>query len=658
MTLVLLAACNPYKKGNKKYEVAEYDVAIDHYGRAIEKGKNVAASNYRIAESYRRSNRIKQAAPYYQAAIAAGLDLDEVHYHLGFSHKANANYEAAREQFELYAARGDNPDLLDRTRRELNNLDKLNTLITDESYWEVQNFQAINTDAAEYAPVFSNGFLYFTSSRGGGRVFKTTGTAFTNIYRAPMAGNNIDINGIEKLEESINSSNTNEGSVSFTRDGNTMVFAKGNSGRRKGMQDVNLYITRFRNNEWTEPELLSISDPGAWDSSPAFSRDDKTLYFASNREGGFGGIDLYSATVDANGRWGNVRNMGADINTAGDEMFPYVNYQGMLYFSSDGHPGLGMLDIFVAERKGGKIIIKNLGAPVNSSKDDFALSYRNRTEGYFSSNRDEGSGDDDIYTFVNNSPDLKIINYFLAGRTVTTTDEGEEHILNNVRVRLMNDEETVIQETTSNNKGEFQFRLDGDTDYIIIGEKPDYFTSRVLFTTVGKSLDPAELTEFETNVNFETKLNLDRIVLEKAIVLDNIYYDLDRADIRADAAQELDKLVDLLEDNPTIKIELSSHTDSRAPDDYNMDLSQRRAESAVNYIVSTGINPNRLTAKGYGETQLVNHCANDVECTEEEHQQNRRTEFKVLEVNEEEEESVEEEEKEGDGFGSEDLKGM
>lgn len=631
--LIIFSSCNPYKKATSKYEKGEYDLAIKHFQQTLSKGRYLAESNYKIAESYRLSNRIKESIPFYKAALEAGVDEDAAHFYYGIALKANGDYSSAEEHLNTYLSKGSHFDYVNRAKKELSNLRFVNAILKKQSYYQFENAHELNTPDAEFSPYYNPATeeLYFTSSRGGGRIYKATGTGFTNIWKVKLNGSRIDIKTIEKLGDLINSPVINEGCAAFTRDGKTMVFARGNSGRTKGAKEVNLYITRLKNGTWAEPELLPINDPNAWDSSPAFSRDGRVLYFASNREGGYGGIDLYSANMDAYGRWGNVRNLGKEINTSGNEMFPYVSDDGRLFFSSTGHPGLGGLDLFVAVRSGGRITIENLGEGINSSDDDFGLVYINKTEGFFCSNRPGGKGDDDIYYFKDNSPELKIINYILTGVVVTETDSGEEHILPNSIVRLYDVNENLLEEVQTTDDGKFSFRVDGEENYILQGEKKDFFTTRSTFSTIGKSIPQEELKEDVTNVTFKTKIVLDKIVVDKAIVLENIYYDLDRHEIRPDAAKELDKLVNILKDNPDIKIELSSHTDSRGDDDYNMRLSQRRAEAAVNYIISKGISRDRLRAKGYGETK---HIIPDAK-TEEEHEKNRRTEFKIIEYKKE-----------------------
>ncbi len=634
--LLILSACSPGKralvKGYNSYSNGEYDVAIDHYKTAIDHNVEVAEANYQIAEAYRLSNRLHEASPFYEAALEMGIQDTSAVFHYALSLKQNGEYDKAKEELEQYLEMSADTTLehTERARQEVDNLDRLSKILAKDSYFEIDNLEAVNSEGTEYAPVVQKDMFYFTSSRGSDKIYKATGTGFTNIYRAPISGENILIDQASTLGEGFATEAINEGCVTFSPDGKTMVFAKGNSGKRKGARDVNLYISRFQKGSWTTPTLMSISDPNAWNSTPAFSRDGKTLYFASNREGGHGGIDLYSARVDSRGRWSDVRNMGSVINTPGNEMFPYVTDDGKLYFSSDGHPSIGALDIFVATRKDGEITIENLGPPVNSTGDDFGLSFTSIKDGYFTSNREGGKGDDDLYSFVNNDPDLKIVNYFLAGITVTTDEETDkEQILEGVTVRLVYPEgSTTISSEETDAEGDFKFKVEGGTNYELIGEKEGYFTTRISFSTIGRTIPQEELTKMVTDTTFTTKLVLNKIVIDKAIVLENIYYEFDQSYITEAAAVELDKLVKIMEDNPQISIELSSHTDARASDEYNMDLSQRRADAAVQYLVESGINPGRITAKGYGESQLIIKNA----ITEEQHEINRRTEFKVVRV--------------------------
>ena len=651
LSILYLASCSAgklaMKKGDKKFKYGEYDYSIDYFSKAVKHDFRQGEANFKIGEAYRLSNRLKEAEPFYKASIDNNFDEEEVNYYYGLALKSNEKYDVAKQELEIYLASASDEKIIDLAQIEVDNLIKLTEIIEKKNYYRVKNLSLINTSAAEYSPVYLDGELYFTSSRYGGKIYKTTGTSFTNLYKVKTKGARVDTTTINSLGDLINSSNTNDGCIAFSPDGQTMVYAKGNSGRKKGAEDVDLYISRFRRGAWSTPDLMRVSDGKSWDSTPSFSRDGRTLYFSSTRRGSVGGTDLYAATKNRRGRWSNVRNLGPKINTVGNEMFPFQASDGSIYFSSNGHPGLGGLDILVARREEGKMIVENLGPPVNSSSDDFGFFLYTPDKGFYTSNREGGNGDDDIYTFINNDPNLKIINYFLTGTTHTIDDDGVEKILPNTSVFLYGANDELLNEALTGRDGKFLFRVYPEEDYNILGEKPDYFTSRASFSTKGKTIPKDRLTKLETNKVFTTKIVLDQIVLDKSIVLENIYYDLDRAEIRPDAALELDKLVTILDDNPEIKIELSSHTDSRQTADYNNDLSKRRAQSAVAYIVSKGIDENRLIARGYGESQLllsddeINKLTTE-EAKESAHQRNRRTELKVTEYNKIEEPEDEE----------------
>jgi peptidoglycan-associated lipoprotein len=634
----LLAACSAEKKATKAFRFGKYQTTIDIFKDQLAKDPDDSRANYFIAESYRLSNRLKEAEPHYAKAGGRGVDKDSVKFYYAQSLEVNEKYDAARKIWEEVIAEAESEKLKERAEAEINGLDHLKKLNERESFYRVKNLELVNTPAAEYSPVFLNDELYFTSSRGNGKVYEATGTPFTDIYKVASRGANVDLATLAPLPEGVNNQNINDGCVTFSPDGKIMVFAKGNSGKRKGSYDVDLYLSRFRNGTWSEPVPLNINDPEAWDSSPAFSQDGRTLYFASNRKGrgrqmvGYGGIDLYSAQMDSRGRFSKIKNLGPDINTAGNDLFPYVADDAKLYFASDGHPGYGGLDIFVVKRANGKTVVENLAQPVNSSGDDFGIFLFKPDRGFFTSNREGGKGDDDIYTFVNEDPDLKVVNYYLQGITYTPDSTGLR-VLPNTKVSLLDGDGEVMQDYVTGNDGKFLFRVYENEDYDLVGETSGYLVKRQPYSTRGKGVDPKTLKELATNITLDTILVLDRISLDVVYRLDNIYYDLDKANIRPDAAKELDKLVQMLIDNPEIKIELSSHTDSIATVEYNMDLSQRRAESAVNYLIQRGISPDRLVAKGYGELRPIARNTNpDGTDNPEGRDRNRRTEFKILEI--------------------------
>ncbi len=630
---ILLTACSVEKKAQKAFRYGKYQNSLEIYKKVLAGSPNNGRANYFIAESYRLSNRLKLAEPYYAQAGGRGFDKDSIQFYYAQSLKANGKYAEARAQLEELVARSTTDALKDRAKSEIDGMDYLANLDEKPRYYRVKNLELINTPAAEYSPVFLNDELYFTSSRTKDKLYEATGTPFTDIYKVASRGANIDLATVAALPSGINSESINDGCLTFAPDGKTMIFAKGNSGKRKGTNDVDLYISRFRNNVWSEPIRININQPEAWDSAPAFSPDGRTLYFASNRKGGYGGTDLYSAQMDSRGRFSRVRNLGPEINTPGNENFPYMAEDAKLYFSSDEHPGYGGLDLFVVKRANARTAIENLGQPINSPGDDFGIFLFGPDRGFFTSNRDGGKGDDDIYTFVNEDPNLKVVNYYLQGITYTQDKENNRQILPNTKVSILDERGELMQDFVTGNDGKFLFRIYENEDYNMVGESDGYLVRRQPYTTKGKSVDPSTLKDLVTNIVLDTLLVLDKIELNKIFALENIYYDFNKSDIRQDAAIELDKLVQLLIDNPEIKIELGSHTDSIDDNSYNLQLSQRRAESAVRYIVQHGIAPDRLVAKGYGEEKPIARNTNpDGTDNPVGRQKNRRTEFKILEI--------------------------
>jgi outer membrane protein OmpA-like peptidoglycan-associated protein/Tol biopolymer transport system component len=627
------SGCSPEGKALKNFRYGNYEAVISYYKGVLNREPNNGKANYYIAEAYRQSNRIKLAENYYEKAGGQGISKDTVQLYLAKAQQANGKYSEAVGTLENLYATTEIENLRDRVKKELAGLKELDDLKSKESYYRIKNLEALNSNFSEYSPAYLNGELYFTSSRSNDRIYGTTGTPFTDIFKAKTQGANVEAETVAPLPESINSPNVNVGTIAFSPDGRTMVFAKGNTGKRKGANDVDLYLSRFRNNAWTDPVPININLPDSWESTPAFSPDGRHLYFSSNRKGGYGGLDLYSAQMDSRGRFARVRNLGPEINTSGNESFPHVSENGKIYFSSDGHPGYGMLDIFVVNRLNGKTVIENLGQPVNSTADDFGIFLFRVDRGFFTSNREGGKGDDDIYTFINDDPNLRVVNYYLQGVTYSMRPDSTKDILPETKVTLMDSKGDIMQDYVTGNDGKFLFRVYENEKYTLIGETDGYLVKRGQYQTIGKSIDPATLRELITNITLDTLLVLDRLEKNKVFVLKNIYFGYDSANIRPESGRELDKLVDVLNDNPEIKIEMSSHTDSIGSVEYNINLSQRRAAATVNYLIKKGIAAERLVAKGYGESKPIARNTNpDGSDNPDGRQRNRRTEFKILEI--------------------------
>ncbi len=645
-----LVACNSamqaFKKGESHYENGEYELAIKQFQKAVP--QDPAKINLYIAESYRRSNRINQSADYYQKALEAGSKEPTLRLYYGYALKAQGNYAGASEQLQSFTkVKGVNRTLLSLARRELENLSLLDSISQKVSPFKLTNVSNVNSASSEFAPVLVQNELVFTASRKD-RLYKANGQPMLGLYKAKLTSPS-ETGTPELFSQNIFGENMNEGTPVFSQDGKMMVFARGNTGRSKGQgntsADVDLYISRNTGTGWGEPERLAFSDSASWDGSPAFSADGGTLYFSSNRAGGSGGLDLWRVNIDKSGRFGRPANMGRDLNTPGNEVFPYVSPDAKLYFASDGHPGFGGLDLFEATRNEGVIQVQNLGQPFNSKADDFGLVWADSTRGYFASNREGGKGDDDIYYFESSSEPVQVaqqpplspknpdnkpgksVRYFIAG---TVIDAKSQQPLDGAKVVVVDDNENTIGEAITNADGKFGvYPIRIGRDYNIVVERSEYLKKQELFVTDGKAIPADQLTKPITDTTLYATVDMVKkelgTELSKAFKIETIYYDFDKFNIRADASIELDKVVRILQDNPDIKLELGSHTDAQGSNAYNERLSQQRAESAVNYIISKGISPDRITAKGYGERQLVIQNAKN----DEEHQLNRRTEFKI-----------------------------
>jgi peptidoglycan-associated lipoprotein len=630
LSVAFMSGCSSsgsMSKADKKFAKAEYESAIKLYQDDIKKGKDVANANYKIAEAYRMSNRLPQAETYYQAALEAGNKREDAKFYYGMALKANAKYDEAANQFNAYAsAGGKNANLIARAKREATNVQKATELLNTPTYMEVTNVQPVNSAASEYAPVMKGDELVFSSSRGN-KTYAGNGEGFNDIFAIKFDDAEAMTGGtVRSFDNQINLSDTHDAAATFSKDGNTVVFARGNTGSKKGTLNVDLFISRFKNGVWSEPKMISVNDKRAWDSSPAFSPDGTTLYFSSDRKGGQGGNDIWKTTLDASGRFSAPQNLGPEINTPGNENFPFVAPDGTLYISSDGHAGLGMLDLYRIEN--GKPV--NLGAPINSNADDFAPFIKDKDQGLFSSNRAGGQGGDDIYAFAKKKP--KLVTFYLEGAVNLKEDKKPAVPAANQKVLLKDKAGKTVQEVVTDAQGKFSLKLDTAASYSVIAEKDKYITDKKAITTIGKTPSQAELPNEMNDIRLNTVLTLDKIVVGKAFEVKDINYDYNQYAIRQDAAVNLDSLVMFLNDNPKITIELSSHTDARGKDDFNMKLSQQRAQAAVDYIVSKGIDKSRITAKGYGESKLKNKCKNNVKCTEAEHEKNRRTEFKVTKI--------------------------
>lgn len=468
------------------------------------------------------------------------------------------------------------------------------------------------------------------------RVWKQNEQPYLDLYLGEMSENGEIIN-VEKLNPDVNSK-YHEADVVYTNDYKKVYFTRDNYYNKKlnkddsGETHLALFSADVVNpGVWENIQELPFNDKNYSVGHPALSPDNKTIYFVTDVPGTYGKTDIYKATINSDGTYGTPENLGKRINTVAREMFPYIDGNNTMYFSSDRGGGHGNLDIYSIDLNKPNSQVKNLGTPINSISDDFAyLKKKGEDHGYFSSNRKDGKGDDDIYYFID--LDYKEpCQIFVKGKVI---DKNSSKELKGAIVVLYDKDDNEVNTAITNKNGSFSFDLDCDNKYKAVAFKEKYSQDSKEFDVSKDSLSlELKLAKpSESSINNFAFQQVSKEKCKSALEnINNIYFDLDKANIRPEAAVELDKVIYIMKKCPSIHVRASSHTDSRASFEYNKELSQRRAESTVRYIVNKGkINPSRLTAVGYGETMLLNRCSDDVECTESEHRMNRRTQFDII----------------------------
>lgn len=619
---------------DKQYKLYNYINAIDLYEQAYKKKQTLYAAE-QLAKCYRFINDYKQTASWY--AIAAGMPETSVDNVLQYAKalQQNMKYTEAKEQYQKYASTnkqvtssqlklwevGCDSALLWMKKPVAITLDNEKKLNTPQSDWGVHLYQNSVVFASDRSSAIEDKqdahrpFLKFDGSKKPDRnIYGWTGNRYLRLF---VEGKNKDSVSILPVNAG---TEYHIGPASFTADGNEMYFTltkipKKPVYAKDGIATLNLEIYSCKKDstgKWTVPTPFKYNKAEAYSNGdPFISADGNSLYFVSSMPKGMGGTDIYRSRKTNAGDWDTPENLKG-LNTEGNERTPILDQEDNLFFSSDGRIGMGGLDIFAIKISNGKIAEPvNLHYPINSSQDDFAYIKSNDQTGYLSSNRTDGIGSDDIYSFL----PKQVIAFWLVGKAL---DRNSKKPLAHAIVTLKKINGQALKVETDET-GDFKFNLDQASDYNLTGDKTGYRG------------DVSSLTTYNLNVSAEIKrdLYLEQIIIDKPIRIENIYYDFDKSNIRPDAAIELDKLVKIMRDNSTIWIELGSHTDSRGNDQYNQWLSQSRANSAVQYIIDRGINKNRIIAKGYGESMLLNQCSNGVKCSEADHQLNRRTEFEI-----------------------------
>ncbi|OFY66190.1 MAG: hypothetical protein A2V64_10420 [Bacteroidetes bacterium RBG_13_43_22] len=620
------------------FEAGEYFDAIDFFKDTYSKTKK-SDKSYRaeiifmIAECYRLVNDPKNAETWYKLAVKSSATKPEAQFWYASSLKKNGKHQQAIDEFKKYKQLAPSDAKADQ---EIRACELALEWLRNPEVYRVTELKDINSKESDFSPAYGRddfGVIFFTSSRedaAGNKTHGATGQGYTDIFESRLDKKSkwstpVPVEGINSEFE--------DGTPCFTSDYKEIYFTRCEAGKRE-KKGCLVMSSRRSGDSWSEPKNLEILPDSLVAAHPALSPDGQTLYFVSDMTGGSGGKDIWMVMrTAAGGAWTKPKNLGPDINTSGNELFPYVRSDGTLYFSSDGLIGMGGLDIFKAVRQpDDSWVVQNMKSPINSSADDFGITFENGNEkGIFSSTR-KGRSNDELYEF-----EFPPLRFSITG---LVKDEKTGAPITGSTVSLIASDGSNLQAETGTG-GDFKFNLKPDVDYIFLASKTGYLNGKERETTKGQ----------EKSREFMVTILLTAI--DKPIELPNIFYDFNKWDLRPESMVSLDKLVETLNDNPNVTIELMSHTDSRDTEEYNYDLSQKRAQSVVQYLIEKGIEPERLSAKGYGESvpkvvdasvvnqasflkigttlseQYINGLTTD-EQKEIAHQINRHTEFRVL----------------------------
>ncbi|MBI9042641.1 OmpA family protein [Lutibacter sp.] len=613
------------KRAEREFNNFSFVKAIKTYEKLIDTSFNKNYAMRKLGDAYIMLRQPEKALEIYEKVVQQENVPSEYFLFYAQTLRANGNYEESKKWMKKFKDAGNEDDL--RVKDFYKNDDLASAIfnVTEKNTIKTLN---LNTKFNDFGAVDLNDNIVFASSRDEGvsikRLYSWDAQPFIDIFQVPLG--NVSVESTSKIIGDVNSIQ-HDGPAVFSADGNKMYFSRNNYYNDKKIQDekgimqLGIYTADFVDGKWVNVKPTNLNSPNYIVYHPTISSDSKKLYFASDMPGGFGGTDIYVSDVNEDGSLATPVNLGSIVNTEGNESFPFIyQEENSLYFSSDGHVGLGLLDVFATVKNENDEIVNviNLGAPINSKYDDFAY-YLSKEgfSGYISSNRKGGVGGDDIYAFTRIPP------LTLKGQI---RDAVNNEPIEGAKIALTRKNGEEIAYFITEKDGYYEHLIERDKEFVLKGSKEKYNSIQNDFNSFGLE------KEKELIVN----LDLNIAPIEDVVILadlDIIYFDLDKSNIRPDAALELDKVVTLMNKYPGMVIRMESHTDSRADDQYNIDLSNRRAKSTYKYIISKGIDPARITKyEGFGETQLVNKCSNGVKCSEAEHQLNRRTEFIIIKM--------------------------
>jgi outer membrane protein OmpA-like peptidoglycan-associated protein/tetratricopeptide (TPR) repeat protein len=631
--LLLICVLNAQTKNtsaDKAYNDYNYSKAIEDYNKQINSGKKSEKIFKRLGDSYYFSARLQEANKWYAELMALNVKVEpEYLFRYAQTLKSVEDYKEANKYMAIFleANKDDSRAILFN-----NNPDYLNDIEAQSGRYDIKALP-FNTPNTDFAPAFFGDKLVFSSSLGQSLftkfVHEWDDEPFIDLYEIEL-NKTTDGNSVpQKLNGRINTS-FHESTATFTNTGKSVYFTRNSKNSEAGIDVNRLKILKstLKGDKWNKGVGMPFNNDKYIYAHPALNADNSKLYFASNMPGTKGASDLFVVDIIGDNNYSEPKNLGSIINTEGRETFPFISETNKLYFASDGHQGLGGLDIFMV-RLGddgmpeGDII--NLGSPVNGPNDDFSYIINETSKiGFFASNRKGGKGGDDIYGFKELKPLIEKIELIVNGKAL---DKITGDKLDNASISLLGVDNAVLKEVVADSNGSFTFKLDANKDYKIKAMAENYLPAERFVAKTDKA----------GSISLELLMEIDEVVsdlgddLNKILRLKPIYFDFDKSFIRkGDSQAELDKLVEVMNLYPSLLIEVRSHTDSRANDAYNMKLSNRRAKATVDYVVSKGIAANRITGKGFGETQLLNACGNGSDCSKEEHELNRRSEFIII----------------------------
>ncbi|UOY07392.1 OmpA family protein [Muricauda sp. SCSIO 64092] len=620
------------ERANKKYNEYSFSPAIDIYKRVLEKGYESADLLKRLGNSYYFNAKYEEAAPIYKQLITKYGDNDSIitpdfYFRYAQTLKTLGDDEDADKMLATFSELTKSSGVIDALEE-----DYLAKIEENSGRYSIKNFP-YNSRLSDFAPTFYEDGLIFSSDRDTGNLARYRHTwnskDFLDLYSVSLNGDN---NRVKKVSGDVNT-RLHESTSAITKDGTTMYFTRNNFLDGKRYEDDNgtirlkIYQATLVDGEWIDITELPFNSDDYSVAHPVLSPDEKQLYFASDMPGTLGESDLWKVRIVGDGTFGPPINLGRNINTEGRETFPFITDKDVLYFSSDGHPGLGGLDVFATKIAFDEYDqpIVNVGRLVNSKYDDFSFIIDEESrEGYFSSNRVEGGmGEDDIYGFSENEPlQLDCIQEV----TGTVRDRISNEILVGATVKIIDEENKEVSSTITDSKGAYVLALDCSKGNFVRALMEGYIPSEEFLP---ESYGKPRIVDFYLERDVVTGGFGDD--LAKLLQLSTIYFDLNKYNIRPDAEIEIQKVIVAMEKYPSLKIKVNAHTDSRGNDAYNLWLSQQRAESTVDYMVSKGISRDRLEGEGFGEKLLLNECDDGIRCSREKHQLNRRSEFIILE---------------------------